>query len=31
MSKRPLAAPLMPMSDWPPPTLGAGILGYALW
>ena len=27
MSKRPVAAPLMPMSDWPPPTFGAGILG----
>jgi hypothetical protein len=27
MSKRPLAAPLIPMSDWPPWTSGAGIFG----
>jgi len=25
------AAPLMPTSDCPPPTLGAGTFGYALW
>jgi len=31
ISKRPLATPLIPMSDWPPWTCGAGIFGKALW
>ena len=30
MSKRPSPTPLMPMSDWPPPTLGRGDLRVGL-